>query len=379
MASELTRQALDISGGYVDSIVELTMELTQIGAPTFEEAARARKLEEVLRNSGYDAVLLDEISNVIARIPGRDRSKALLVAAHIDTVFPLGTDLTVRQDGDTLHAPGIGDNTVAVAAVAHLKQAFEELNIVPAIDIIVAGNVGEEGLGDLRGMKAVMDANPDIVGALAIEGTFLGRITNVAVGSRRYKVKVTGSGGHSWGDAGVPSAIHHLARMITEMDDIPLSAEPQSSFNAGILEGGISVNTIAPEAEAILDMRSADPDALAAVVDAVEKILAMETPDGISVDYEIVGDRPAGSYDPNGVLMQIASEVLSEVGYKPHYYEASTDANVPIGRGIPAVCIGITQGKYLHRLDEYIYLSPIAAGFAQMVSVAVQAAEALAE
>lgn len=376
--STITQQTKTLASAYLEPIVALTRELTQIGAPTFEEGKRASRLAEVFNGFGYSDVHVDEISNVTARVPGKDRSKALLVAAHIDTVFPEGTDLSIREDGDTLHAPGIGDNTVAVASVAHLLKAFEELNVTPEIDVIVTGNVGEEGLGDLRGIKAVIAANTDIVGALAIEGQWLGRITNVAVGSRRYKVTVTAPGGHSWGDAGAPSAIHHLTRLLAAMTDIPLSQSPKTSFNAGVVHGGVSVNTIAPEAHAILDMRSTDADALAALVSAVDEILATPAPDGVKVDVEGVGDRPAGSYDEDGVLLKIASEVLRELDFDPKLDTASTDANIPISMGIPAVCIGITQGANLHREDEYIHVSPIAPGFAQLVSVTLQAAEALA-
>ena len=374
----LTQQTQELANTYLDPIVELTRELTQIGAPTFEEAERAQRLAEVYTEFGYADVHIDDISNVTARIPGKDRSKALLVAAHIDTVFHEGTDLSIRSEGDTLHAPGIGDNTVAVASVAHLKKAFDELGITPEIDILVTGNVGEEGLGDLRGIKAVIEANKDIVGALAIEGQWLGRITNVAVGSRRYKVTVTAPGGHSWGDAGAPSAIHHLARLVAKMDDIPLTEEPKTSFNAGVFHGGVSVNTIAPEAYAILDMRSYDPEALAALVTAVDGILASETPEGVTLDIEGVGDRPAGSYPNDGVLMTIVSDVLQELGFEPTMDAASTDANIPLSMGLPALCIGITRGANLHREDEYIEVSPIVPGFGQLLSVTIQAAGALA-
>lgn len=376
--SSITKKTQQLAESYLKPIVNLTSELTQIGAPTFQEENRAKRISEVFTEFGYDKVQTDSISNVTARIPGKDRSKALLVAAHIDTVFPEGTDLSIRTEGDTMHAPGIGDNTVAVASVAHLKKAFDELGVTPAIDIIVTGNVGEEGLGDLRGIKAVIQSNPEIVGALAIEGQWLGRITNVAVGSRRYKVTVTGPGGHSWGAAGSPSAIHHLARMITAMDDIPLSSDPKTSFNAGVVHGGVSVNTIAPDAYAILDMRSTDPDALSALVTAVDDVLAMQTPEDVSVDVEGVGDRPAGTYPEDGVLMTIAREVLTELGQEPKLDVASTDANIPLSMGIPAVCIGITTGANLHREDEYIDVSPISTGFAQMVAVALRAADALA-
>jgi tripeptide aminopeptidase len=265
-----------------------------------------------------------------------------------------------------------------VASVALLKRAFKELGQTPAIDIVITGNVGEEGLGDLRGMRAVVDALPDIAGAIAVEGHLLGRLTHRAVGSKRLKVTVTGAGGHSWGKAGEPSAIHHLARIVARLDDIPLQDDPKTSFNAGLFSGGISVNTIAPEAVAILDMRSTSADALADLVADVERVIGMPTPHGIKVVTEVVGDRPAGENPRHEGLAPIADSVLRELGFDVHYDASSTDANVPISRGIPAICIGLTTGANAHRTDEFIRISPLVKGFAQLVMTTLRSAEALA-
>lgn len=377
--SSLLQRSRAIADAYLDPIIDLTTELTGIPAPSNDEADRAQAVQRVLEEKGYSDVTMDEIANVTGRIPGKDRSKCLLIAAHTDTVFPRDVDLTVRREGDTLHGPGVGDNTVAVATVSMLKQAFEELGEVPAIDIVVTGNVGEEGLGDLRGMKAVCAALPDMVGAIAVEGHSLGGVTHEAVGSRRYRVTVTGPGGHSWGQAGTPSAIHHLAQMIAKMDAIELTREPKTSFNAGIFQGGISVNTISPEAIAVLDMRSTSADALEALVAKVDEILESPRPNGIDVQVEVVGDRPAGSQPADGPLVKIADTVLTEIGFNNIRHEpGSTDANVPIALGIPAICIGVTTGGYAHREDEFINISPIPTGFAHLVTVILTSAEALA-
>ncbi|MCO5219505.1 MAG: M20/M25/M40 family metallo-hydrolase [Thermomicrobiales bacterium] len=376
--TNLLQRALAITDSYVEPIIELTTKLTQVSAPSNDEGARAEVLRAELESRGYERVHVDEIADVTARIPGKDRSRSLLIAAHIDTVFPHGTDLTVTRETDTLHAPGVGDNTVAVATVAHLKQVLEELGEVPAIDLVITGNVGEEGLGDLRGMKAVVSATEDIVGAIAVEGQALGSVTYEAVGSKRYRVTVTGKGGHSWGQAGTPSAIHHLARLIARMDEIPLLTEPKTSFNAGVVNGGISVNTIAPEATAILDMRSTSAEALAALVTQVDAVLDSPCPEGIAVQVEVVGDRPAGSQSADMPLKMIADEVLAELGLSVRHEPGSTDANVPIARGIPSICIGVTTGNYAHREDEYINLGPISMGFAHLITVILKSAEALA-
>lgn len=370
---------MKLSESYLEPMIELTTRLTEVPAPTNDEGERALALRGEMEALGYQDIQIDDIHDVTARIKGKDSSKSLLLAAHIDTVFPRGTNLTVRRDGDTLHAPAVGDNTVAVAGTILLRKAFSDLGITPAIDIVIAGNVGEEGLGDLRGMRAVVDSLPDIAGAIAVEGHLLGRVTHRAVGSRRLKVTVTGPGGHSWGKAGEPSAIHHLAKIIARLDDIPLQDHPKTSFNAGMFNGGISVNTIAPEATAVLDMRSTSADALAGLVAEVEQVINMPAPDGVSVSIEVVGDRPAGELSRNEGLAPIADEVLRELGFDVHYDASSTDANVPISRGIPAICIGLTTGAYAHREDEFIRISPLVKGFTQLVLLTLRSAEALAK
>src|SRR5690606_25722192 len=221
--------------------------LTEVPAPTGDEGERAAVLAEVLRSSGFVDVRLDDIHDVTGRIPGGDSSRSVLLAAHTDTVFPRSVPIVVRREGDRLHAPGVGDNTLSIATVVLLKDLLQELGVTPDVDILVTGNVGEEGLGDLRGMRAVMDANPEIGAAVAVEGHALGRITHQGVGSRRLEVTLTGPGGHSWGDFGRPSAIHAAAKLVAQLDAIPLPAEPKTTLNVGILTGGISVNTIAPD------------------------------------------------------------------------------------------------------------------------------------
>lgn len=362
----------------IDPILELTTRLSEIPAPTNDEGQRAAAVRQEMERLGFSRVVEDELHNVVGVIPGRDASKCLLLAAHIDTVFPRDVDLTVTRDGTTLRGPGIGDNTLSVASALMLIEVFRELGVQPAVDVVVTGNVGEEGLGDLRGMRAVVDSLPQIGGAIAIEGHSRGRITHRAVGSRRFRVTVTGPGGHSWGNAGLPSAIHHLAKIVARLDDIPLSDDPRTSFNAGLFNGGISVNTIAPEAVAVLDMRSTDAEALADLVAEVERIIEMPAPDGISVRTEVVGDRPAGALPRTRGLVPIAAAVLAELGLDVIYDESSTDANIPISRGIPSMCIGLTTGGNVHREDEYIDIPPLAKGFAQLALTTLRSADAIA-
>jgi acetylornithine deacetylase/succinyl-diaminopimelate desuccinylase-like protein len=368
----------NLAASFVEPIVELTTKISEVPAPTNDEGDRAAFVYEQLPTLGFTDVRIDKLHNVTGRVKGKDSSTCLLLAGHLDTVFPRDVDLTVRRAGDVLSGPGIGDNSVSVASVALVAQALDRLGIVPAVDLVVTGNVGEEGLGDLRGMRAVVDGLPDIGGAIAVEGHSLGRITHRAVGSRRLRVTVTGPGGHSWGAAGLPSAIHHLARLVAHLDDIPLSANPKTSFNAGLFQGGISVNTIAPEAVAVLDMRSTSAMALRELVGHVEDVLAMPAPQGITVNVDVVGDRPAGELPADAGLVPIASGVLQELGFEVALDASSTDANIPISRGIPSVCIGLTTGGNVHRVDEYIRISPLAQGFAQLLLTTLRSAEAIA-
>ncbi len=376
--SELVARVTAVAAGFVEPIAELTAAVAAVPAPTNDEAERAAFVAETLRRLGHADVTLDHLSNVVGRIPGTSNGPALLLAGHTDTVFPRDTPLKVTRNGDILAAPGIGDNSLSVAAVAMVKGALRQLEFDAPVDIYVTGNVGEEGLGDLRGMRAVMDALPQVGAAIAVEGHSLGRITNRAVGSRRLRVTLTGPGGHSWGDAGRPSAIHEMARLVTRLDSIPLTREPKTSLNVGLFEAGISVNTIAPEATVVIDMRSVSASALAHLVAQAEDAIADTRTSDIDVKVEVVGDRPAGALPADEGMVPIGVDVLAALGMDAICDASSTDANIPISRGIPSMCIGLTNGGNVHRVDEYIRIRPIAVGFAQLLLDVIVATEALA-
>lgn len=371
--------AREIARASVESIIALTTAITEIPAPTNDESERAAFVADVFRSSGYQDVTTDHLSDVVAVLPGRDRSAPpLLLAAHLDTVFPRSVPIAVERRGDTLHAPGVGDNTLSIAAVAHVAGALKAIGVQPAVDIHVTGNVGEEGLGDLRGMRAVVDAIPHLGAAIAVEGHSLGRITRTAVGSRRLRVTATGPGGHSWGDAGRPSAIHALAKVIARLDAIPLTNDPKTSFNVGLFEGGMSVNTIAPTATCVIDMRSTNSDALAKLVNRVEQIIKAGSTQHVPLAIEVVGDRPAGEVPQDRGVVPIGIGVLKSLGIEAVVDASSTDANVPIAKGIPAMCIGLTSGGNVHREDEFIRIPPLATGFAQLLLLTIDVTEAIA-
>jgi acetylornithine deacetylase/succinyl-diaminopimelate desuccinylase-like protein len=362
-----------------EPIADLTTRLTEVAAPTGDEGDRAAVLADVMRRAGFEDVVVDALHDVTGRIRGKRSDRCVLLAAHIDTVFPRTVDVHVKRKGDRLLAPGVGDNTLSVASVVQLKALLEQLGVVPEVDILVTGNVGEEGLGDLRGMRAVMDAHDDIGAAIAVEGHALGRVTHQGVGSRRLEVRITGPGGHSWGDFGRPSAIHAAGRLVAELDAIDLPNEPKTTLNVGILAGGISVNTIAPEERLVIDMRSLEQQALENLVREAERTIAVVGTDELSVAITVVGDRPAGRLPADRGLVPIARNALSLLDIEAVLDASSTDANIPISRNIPAICIGIASGGNAHREDEYIDLALVPTGMTQLAMVTLEAARLLAD
>jgi tripeptide aminopeptidase len=201
----------------------------------------------------------------------------------------------------------------------------------------------------------------------------LGSIVNEGVGSKRWRISVAGAGGHAYASFGVPSAIHGLARVISGITELKVSNDPKTTYNIGWIEGGTSINTIAPSASALLDMRSSDTEQLNELADRVHKMIKSRIGEGLRVEIEVVGERPAGKISQEAALIQLATETLQWVGIKPHYHAASTDINIPLSLNIPAVCVGLTQGNYEHTLQEYINVPPIGNGFAQFVRLCMEA------
>jgi tripeptide aminopeptidase len=364
-------------------VLELTALISAVPSPTGEETAKSLLVERLFATAGL-ATERDAIGDVVGVIPGRQSSRTgtskLVVAAHIDTVFPIGTPLEIKRTSGRLTGPGVGDNSVAVAAAIKLADLLRIAGEVPAVDLLLTGNVGEEGLGNLRGIREVLTSRSDIGAVVALEGHNLGRVTHVAVGSRRFRISVKGPGGHSWGDFGRPNAIHGLSRLIAELDAIPLPRSPKTTLNVGMISGGVSVNTIAPEASCLLDLRSIDESALRRLSDRVTRLVDRSNR-GDAVDYtaESIGERPAGVVAVDSPIVQIAANTLAALGLEPSFDASSTDANVPIAAGIPAVCVGLTTGGNVHRTDEYIDLDPVPMGITQLALLTLALAESLSE
>ncbi len=361
------RMALTAAEGSSQAVAQLARQICEIPAPTFQEERRAAFVAEQFTAVGLTP-LGDAAGNVTAKIAGQESTGAVLLAAHTDTVFSIETNVTVRESEGRLHGPGIGDNSLAVAALLTIPKLLQQAKLRPKHDLLLCANTGEEGLGDLRGIKqAVADHHANLGAVLALEGLNLGRVTHQAVGSRRLRITVDGPGGHSWGAFGNPSAIHVLGEIIAKIAALPVARDPKTTYNVGLIEGGVSVNTIAPRASLTLDLRSLSPTALTRLVGQVDEIVQAAAGGEIKVSSAVIGDRPAGQLAVDAPLMQAAISSLRKLGIEPHLDASSTDANIPLALGIPAICIGISRGGHAHREDEYIETAPIGRGMQQLI------------
>jgi len=331
---------------------ERLIALTEIAAPPFEEDTRAADLASRLEALGLEDVSIDDAGNVIARRPGTDGARTVAIAAHIDTVFPAETDVTVRREGDVFYAPGIGDNTRGVVAMLAIIEAMETHGIETLADILFIGDVGEEGLGDLRGIRHLFrDGGPKIDSFIAIDGGDTARLVTTAVGSNRYRVTFKGPGGHSYGAFGRAHPHQALAEAITRFTQ---KAEPitkdgtKATFSVGRIGGGTSINSIPFTSWMEVDMRSSDPAKLAeldaAFQSAMQDALEVENErrrenDALTVEITSVGKRPAGSTELNSSLVQNAGAAVALMGLEPEFTASSTDANIPMSLGVPAITI----------------------------------------
>ena len=373
MRDPATKAAFAWIETHAAQVVEDAIRICEIPAPTFEEAERAAYVRGRFEQLGLKDVAIDEAGNVRGRRPGAGGGPGLAMAAHLDTVFPKETDVKVKRQGGRLLAPGIGDNSVAIAALLAMVEAMNAAGLRTAGDLYLASNTGEEGLGDLKGMKAFMaEVKDKVAAAIAVEGMKVNRIIHTAVGSRRYKVTFTARGGHSWGHFPSPSAIHIMGRAIADISRLEVPTDPKTTYNVGVIHGGTTVNTIASEADMLVDMRSVDTRSLAELERRVLAIVdtAARQGDG-QAKLDMVGDRPAGSIPADHPVVQTCRAVHRALGIQTFSEASSTDANVPLGMGLPGVCLSITEGGNEHRLDEYIETGPIPTGVKNILLAAM--------
>lgn len=323
--------------------------LTEIPAPEFAEGPRGEYLKKLFETCGL-RVHTDAVGDVIAERAGAGSKDVILFAAHLDTVFPAGTDVKVKRDGNRLLAPGISDNGAGLAALAGLARAFLESGVRTEKTIVLVGDVGEEGEGNLRGIRAVVNEyRGRLAAVIAIDGASTEHITTQGIASRRFEISVTGPGGHSWSDFGEPNPITALSRGIVKFSAIKNPESPRSSFNFGVIEGGTSVNSIPTRAMVKVDLRSEDESQLSrmetALRDAMQagvkdEMAAAKTNSALGIKFRSLGTRPAGALPENSPLLETMLAVDRYLGNRSRLEHSSTDANFPLSLGIPALSLG---------------------------------------
>ena len=328
--------------------------LTEIPAPPFAEGERAAAFRDMLVEAGVDSVYIDEVGNVVALRRGSGSSSgAVAIAGHLDTVFPEGTDVTIRMRGDTLYAPGVGDDTRGLATVLAILRAMNAADLKTEADLLFVGTVGEEGLGDLRGMKHLFrPGGPSIESFISVDGLSDTGVTHQGLGSHRYRVTFSGPGGHSWGAFGQLNPAHVMGRAIHYFDlvaDAYTRSDPKTSYNVGVIAGGTSVNSIPFEVSIQVDMRSLSQERLVAIDSLFHRAIhravsemneSRRSETGVEVEITMIGDRPSGEVAENAPIVQRAIAATELFGLEPRLGRSSTDSNVPIALGIPAITIG---------------------------------------
>jgi acetylornithine deacetylase/succinyl-diaminopimelate desuccinylase-like protein len=368
--SSAVQESLTRLTANLDQVLDETEHLCRIPAPTFEEAERAVYVAQRMRGIGLTDVQIDGIHNVTGLLSAGSTGPTTLVAAHLDTVFPRATPLQVRRTKQRVYGPGIGDNCVAVAAMLGVAAAMRHLQPGLPGRVIFAANVGEEGLGNLCGIRALLETwQGQVDTVIAVEGHGIDEVRTTGIGSTRLEVTFTGPGGHSWGAFGTPSAIHAMGSAIHQIAQLHVSSDPKTTFNVGVVEGGGSVNTIAPRASMLVDLRSVDPGQLMQLEDRVARLFqAVEQDTGVQVTSRIVGQRPAAALATDHPLCHAVSNIRKYLHLRPAVFSAaSTDANLPLSLGIPAVCLGITRGALAHTVQEYIDITPVGGGLKQLL------------
>lgn len=347
--------------------LEQQKSICEIAAPPFREAARAAEFKRRLAALGLPT-RVDSVGNVIAERTGAGPGPTVVLSGHLDTVFPDGTDVTVSVARDRLTGPGIGDNCRGLAVVLAVARAMQRVNLKHAGSVIFVGNVGEEGPGNLRGMRHLFDRElgSRVDYLVAVDGAGLG-LVSAAVGSRRYRVTYRGPGGHSYGAFGIPNPIHALGRAIAAIADLRVKAAPKTTFNVGVISGGTSVNSIPFAAVMEIDLRSESAEALRSIDRQVQRIIhdALDAENGrwrgeraarsrLTLTVDTIGIRPTGHQSDSARIVQVAIETARALGFSPSPGAASTDANVPISLGIPGISIdGGGRGGGAHSLDEW--------------------------
>ena len=362
------REVLDIIKADKAWTFQQQLEIVQIPAPPFKESVRAADLKKRFEAAGLKNVRIDDVGNVIAERRGTGKGPTVLIEGHLDTVFPEGTDVSIKRKGDTIATPGISDDVRGLATVLSVARAFEKAGLQTNGTVYFVADVGEEGPGNLRGTRHLLtkELKGKIDYFITVDGEGLG-IASRAVGSNRYKVTYKGPGGHSYGAFGIPNPIHALGRAMAMIADIQVPATPKTTFNVGIISGGTSVNSIPFEGSMEIDMRSESASELAKVDAKIQKILtqALDAENArwpgpraaaakLTLKIDSMGFRPTGGQADAAPIVQTALTAARALGFSTQTGASSTDANIPISMGIPAIRLnGGGQGGGAHSLDEW--------------------------
>ncbi len=359
------RAALTWLGPNVNWISEQQARLTEIAAPPFQEAARAAAVKTLLSGAGL-SVQTDATGNVIGELRGVNEKEMVVLSAHLDTVFPAGTDVKVRREGSRMLAPGISDNGTGLAALVGIARAIQEAQIKPQRTILFVADVGEEGEGNLRGMRALVDAYRGRLKAVVVlDGAGTDHVTTIALASRRLEVVITGPGGHSWSDFGIPNPINALVRGSVRFINTKVPAAPRTTFNLGQIEGGTSINSIPYEARLKVDVRSENESELARLESALRECMSAGVRDEMESSrdrsrgklewkVELLGSRPGGELAADSPLLASLRAADAMVENESRIERSSTDANIPLSLGIDAISIGAGgNGGGAHSLQEW--------------------------
>jgi tripeptide aminopeptidase len=359
------RSALDWLEKNLEWITDQQVRLTEIPAPSFQEEKRAEAVRALLAAEGL-SLHVDKMGNVIGELRGAQDDEVVLLTAHLDTVFPAGTEVKVKREGDRLVAPGISDNGTGLAGMLAVARALHAAKIKPARTILFAANVGEEGEGNLRGMRALIDAyRAKLRAVIVLDGSGIDHVTTKALASKRLEVVITGPGGHSWSDFGMPNPINALVRGAVRFINTKVPASPRTTFNLGQVEGGTSVNSIPYEAKLKVDLRSESEDEIARMEAALRDCVATGVKDEMDNSRDrsrgklewkvnLIGSRPGGDLAADSPLLAALRSADEFVGNRSRLERSSTDANIPLSMGIDAVAVGAGgNGGGAHSLQEW--------------------------
>ena len=352
-----------------DRVIREIIAINEVAAPPFKESERAKLFAQMLRESGLQGVEIDPEGNVLGLRKGTGSGPLVAIAAHLDTVFPEGTDVRVKREGNRLLGPGVGDNSRSLAVLLSIIRALDEAKVQTTGDILFIGDVGEEGPGDLRGMRYLFQKGrykDRIRMFVSVDGAGSGSdIVNGALGSRRYHVVFRGPGGHSYGAFGLVNPTYAMAKAIDRLSKISVPSTPRTTYNVGVVGGGTSVNSIPNEVWMDVDLRSESPQQLNKLAEEFIKQMnsaaddenrARSTNQGkISVEAKVIGERPSGITAVDSPIVKLAAAAVNKFGFSPTYSVGSTDSNLPISLGVPAITVDSGgSGGRAHALDEWI-------------------------